>query len=252
MGAGGRFELISGYNYCVFFGEKLSQHRRLIGCTQFTSVAVDSNKSSEGVTPNKKIKLDDCQADNSSRFAQERKGTLVSFFGGSPSEIERVKPVCYQYGTLIVFKCGLQCPNDKIAAFDLDSTLIETTSGRKFARDHTDWKLLLHVKDKLKEVHKEGYRIIIFTNQSGLHKGKPTKEGLMKKMSAVAERIDLPLLFMIASSQDIYRKPCTGMWDHFVQKENGGITPNLSQCFYVGDAAGRCAGWKHGITHAFT
>jgi bifunctional polynucleotide phosphatase/kinase len=252
LGAGGRFELISGYSYCIFFGERLSQHHKLNDCAPCTSVAVDTDMYSEEIAPSKKIKLDNCQADCSARHTGQPKATLKSFFGWNPSAREQPIPVCHQYSTLILLKCGPQSPNDKIAAFDLDSTLIETISGRKFPIDHSDWKLMTHVNNKLKQVHKRGYRIIVFTNQSGISKGKPTKEDLIKKMSAVAEKIDLPLLFMVASSQDVYRKPCTGMWDHFVQKENGGITPDPSQSFYVGDAAGRYAGWKHGAKKDFS
>ena len=36
-----------------------------------------------------------------------------------------------------------------------------------------------------------------------------------------------------------FRKPLAGMWDHFSSACNGGVAPNLNECYYVGDAAGR-------------
>ena len=239
LGTGGRFELISGYSYCIFFGKRIPPHLQFGGCNTFIGV-----ECFEGEGTAKKIKLDECPTEYSSRCGEKSKPTLESPFRGEHSA---VKPAFHQCDTLFLLSYGIQCPSDMIAAFDLDGTLIDTASGRKFARDPKDWKLMPHVNDKLKELHMSGYRIVIFTNQGGLPKGKPTKDDFMKKMNAVAERIDVPLLVMVASGQDIYRKPCTGMWNHLVKNENSGIIPNLSRSFYVGDAAGRCAEWKQGV-----
>ena len=60
----------------------------------------------------------------------------------------------------------------KIAGYDLDGTLIETASGRKFAKDSKDWKLMPKVVDKLQSLHRDGYKIAILTNQLGISKGK--------------------------------------------------------------------------------
>ena len=43
-----------------------------------------------------------------------------------------------------------------------------------------------------------------------------------------------------------YRKPSPGMWRYVVEKGNGGVTVDLSDSLYVGDAAGRVAGWQPG------
>ena len=57
---------------------------------------------------------------------------------------------------------------EKIAAFDMDGCLITPKSGAKFPKNADDWKLLSNqVQPKLKSLHNEGYKIVIFTNQAG-------------------------------------------------------------------------------------
>lgn len=55
---------------------------------------------------------------------------------------------------------------DKIAAFDLDGTIIRTKSGQDFAKGATDWcQFNAKVFAKLEKFHKDGYRVVIFSNQ---------------------------------------------------------------------------------------
>jgi len=59
--------------------------------------------------------------------------------------------------------------SNKIAAFDLDGTLITTKSKRRFPKDKDDWRLLNEkVALKLRCLDKEGYTIVVFTNQKNL------------------------------------------------------------------------------------
>ncbi len=54
-------------------------------------------------------------------------------------------------------------PSTKIAAFDLDGTLIATKSGNTFAKDHNDWKFFNRtVSTTLKQCIAKGMRIVIF------------------------------------------------------------------------------------------
>ena len=251
LGTGGRFELIRGYNYCIFFGKRLPCHAQMSVSESLPVIGAikrDKNRCSvEGETSVKRIKLmDETVSGDVSISRKESRKTLESFFGVKPSASEQTKVECCECGTLLVLRYGPQCPSEKIAAFDLDSTLIETSSGRKFATGPKDWKLMVNVQEKLELIQKSGYRIIIFTNQGGLSRGKPTQADLKEKIQAIAAKVNLPVVVMVSSGRDIYRKPCTGMWDYVIQNENGGIKPNLSYCFFVGDAAGRIDGWKQG------
>lgn len=215
FGSGGRFELVSGYGYNVFFNR-----------SSFKRPNMGDVESSPPIKRNK----------------------LMEYFTEPPVSVEKMKHTCNsEHETLIVLSFHHQHPSEKIAAFDLDNTLIETVSGRKFARDITDWKLMVHVKRKLQELHGNGFRIVIFTNQASIATGKLTKEDFTKKMNAIAKTIDIPLLVFAATSHDIYRKPCIGMWSYLLEHENGNLEPDLSCSFFVGDAAGRLADWKKGV-----
>ena len=59
----------------------------------------------------------------------------------------------------------------QIAGFDMDGTLIVTKSGRVFATDYNDWKIIFNgVSKKLKELINDNYKIIVFSNQAGIGK----------------------------------------------------------------------------------
>lgn len=60
-----------------------------------------------------------------------------------------------------------------IASFDMDDTIITRKSGAKFPKDAHDWVLLLDkVTPTIKKLDENGYKIVIFTNQLGIEKGK--------------------------------------------------------------------------------
>lgn len=144
----------------------------------------------------------------------------------------------------------------KIAAFDMDSTLITTASGKKFPKDAADWKWWHHqVPDRLRKLHdEEGYRVVILSNQAGLtihfdekYKGPKaaaqTKVKVFKqKVGAVLNSLNLPTTIYAATDYDIYRKPRPGMWTELCK--DYGLTPqdvDLENSFFVGDAGGRIA-----------
>eukprot|EP00878_Enallax_costatus_P025878 GHUV01027717.1.p1 GENE.GHUV01027717.1~~GHUV01027717.1.p1 ORF type:complete len:186 (+),score=20.73 GHUV01027717.1:103-660(+) len=60
-------------------------------------------------------------------------------------------------------------PGDKIAAFDLDGTLVNTKSNRQFAQHAGDWKWWnKQTPKKLRDLAEEGHKIVIFTNQGSI------------------------------------------------------------------------------------
>lgn len=158
----------------------------------------------------------------------------------------------------------------KIAAFDLDGTLVDTKTGLKFARGASDWKWWtskdsknLNVLDKLKKLATDKYIIVIFTNQGGVVATKTSKSYLaftgrvnnvLKELNTEKE---VPGVFVYASpkkpssknqniavSSDedhaIMRKPNIGMWNELAKYfEDQGYTIDTSNSFFVGDAAGR-------------
>lgn len=100
----------------------------------------------------------------------------------------------------------------KVAAFDLDGTLIATKSGRKFPKDSYDWRwwdkripniikelyddgwaqskvpaLAVHVR-LMYTYHLHSYRIVIFSNQNGLN-SKNREQAFVKKMEDILSQV---------------------------------------------------------------
>jgi len=99
-----------------------------------------------------------------------------------------------------------------------------------------------------------GTKLLFFSNHAPIGKAvRPdTKEKAIlqqiRRTGGVAETVDVPIDIFVSTSKvqkseeenvDKYRKPATGMWKYLVDNCNGGVTPDLSQCFYVGGLAGR-------------
>ncbi|KAJ6440651.1 bifunctional polynucleotide phosphatase/kinase [Purpureocillium lavendulum] len=148
-------------------------------------------------------------------------------------------------------------PRRKIAAFDLDSTLITTSSGKKHASTATDWKWWdSAVPGRLRELYNDqGYQVVILSNQAGLTlQFEPGFKGpkanaqkrvseFKQKCSAILNSLNLPTSVYAATGRDIYRKPRTGMWKEVCEDYDipeGEV--DLKNSFFVGDAGGRVAG----------
>lgn len=141
----------------------------------------------------------------------------------------------------------------KIASFDLDSTLIKPASGLTFSRNANDWKWWhSSVPGRLEELHKDGYRLVIVSNQGGISlqaEGKTAKSDRKRladfkiKVSSLLHQLDLPISIYAATSRDQYRKPRIGMWHEMIKDFHldppGSV--DLGQSVFIGDAGGRVA-----------
>lgn len=160
-----------------------------------------------------------------------------------------VKNVC----PLLTLTSSTLPGRQKAAGFDIDFTVIKTASGRKFAAGASDWEWWDEsVPDKLRELHKDGFRVIFFTNQAGIEKLKVTPEELQRKIEAIIKELDIPVLAFICTGENQYRKPSTLMWEHWESKCNQGVKVDRSKCLYVGDAAGRAKEWAPGKPKDFS
>jgi bifunctional polynucleotide phosphatase/kinase len=120
----------------------------------------------------------------------------------------------------------------KIAAFDLDDTLINTKSGKKLAKEMTDWKLMNDkVKPKLQDLVKKGYSIIIFTNQKGVGKSGKVDE-FEDKIKAIKDELNINLTAYVSLKDDYNRKPFPGMFEYHTSQH----PIDKTHSFYVGDA----------------
>ncbi|CAI4227121.1 unnamed protein product [Auanema sp. JU1783] len=141
--------------------------------------------------------------------------------------------------TLLIFTSKNLENRKKIAAFDMDGTLITTKSGKVFPVDTNDWKLLdSKIPKKLAELYNDGYKICIFTNQKGLEKGHVLKKDFQKKIEAVVKALGVPIHVFISAGSGRFRKPCTGMWEA-LERYNDDVKIDKEESLFVGDAAGR-------------
>ena len=91
--------------------------------------------------------------------------------------------------------------------------------------------------EQLRNLHQSGFKIIIFTNQNKLlHSGRD--ECFKRKISILARRLEIDFDILVATTEDRYRKPCSGMFD-FSLSHFGKDSIDKNRSFYVGDAAGR-------------
>ncbi|ESL07925.1 polynucleotide kinase 3'-phosphatase [Trypanosoma rangeli SC58] len=139
----------------------------------------------------------------------------------------------------------------KVAAFDLDDTLIVPQSGAVFPRDDpTDWRWLLPVVPQyLRLLYDAGFMVAILSNQAGIGGrawNEKKAESVKQKIINMSEALGMPLTVFLATREDVWRKPNVGMWsllqDHAsaVVSEKLLVACDLIGCAaYVGDAAGR-------------
>ncbi|OMJ10994.1 Bifunctional polynucleotide phosphatase/kinase [Smittium culicis] len=163
----------------------------------------------------------------------------------------------YEDANLLVGTFGTPQTSEKVAAFDLDDTIIRVKSKYKFAKDEFDWAFKFsNVIKKLNDLYNQGYHISILSNQKGLYieeGGKnPKKEmkrnQLKKKIEMISRELKFPFFFFGAKNEDFFRKPRMGMWYLMAVYANGGQKINLGESYYVGDALGRGDGWAPGAS----
>jgi len=107
-------------------------------------------------------------------------------------------------------------------------------------KNEHDWKFLYdNVPSTLQKYHKEGYKIVIFTNQGGISKGKTDEKGWKRKVESIQQELNVPLQVFAAIESDYYRKPSIGMWELMINDYNKKQEVSMKDSKYVGDAAGR-------------
>ncbi|KAI0886601.1 PNK3P-domain-containing protein [Annulohypoxylon maeteangense] len=157
-------------------------------------------------------------------------------------------------GFVLVGRCaGLELSHDntalredlKVAAIDLNKTLIMSKSGTLHGNDETDWRWWDDsIPAKLQALALKKYTIIITSNQGRLTEfdgsEAPEAAPFKRKMEFIMRDLKIPVTLLVACANDIYRKPRPGLWS-IIPKVTGneGCVIDKAQSFVVGDAAGR-------------
>ncbi|KAH8338570.1 hypothetical protein KR059_010138 [Drosophila kikkawai] len=158
--------------------------------------------------------------------------------GSSATETERWDSAAN--GKLVIFTSAGVTASEKIAGYDMDGTIIKTKSGYVFPKNTEDWQIIFpEVAEKLKSLHKDGFKICFFTNQGGIAKGKIKLDDFKIKIKQIVAKLGVPVQVFIAIGDGYYRKPLPGMWEHLKEEMNEGVEIQEDRCFFVGDAAGR-------------
>ncbi|KAG9448340.1 hypothetical protein H6P81_014468 [Aristolochia fimbriata] len=139
--------------------------------------------------------------------------------------------------------------SEKIAAFDFDGCLVNT-SLKRVGPDA--WSLLYaSIPLKLQCLYRDGYKLVIFTNESNIERWKKKRQEAVDskigRLNNFIKCVKVPIQVLIACGMgkskdkidDPFRKPKPGMWRIMEKHFNSGLPVNMDQSFYVGDAAGR-------------
>jgi bifunctional polynucleotide phosphatase/kinase len=130
--------------------------------------------------------------------------------------------------------------SEKVAGFDLDWTIIRPEIGKLFPISMDDW-CFAYKMDKIHEYFKNGYKIVIFTNQKGSFQGKGNVsfEDFQERWFKILECLKVPAYIVASTQSDFNRKPSDRMWKFVEKNLNGDVKIDKNASFYVGDAAGR-------------
>uniref|UniRef100_A0A673BDT9 Polynucleotide kinase 3'-phosphatase n=1 Tax=Sphaeramia orbicularis TaxID=375764 RepID=A0A673BDT9_9TELE len=165
----------------------------------------------------------------------------------TPKRMGCLKNSWQQIGNLMLYTAAGVKGSDKIAGFDIDGCIITTKSGKVFPTAPDDWKILYpEIQPRLASLLKNGYKVVFFTNQMGIAKGKLRPEVFKSKVEDILTTLQLPVQVFVASGPGIYRKPVMGMWNHLCEKANDDVPVDKTKSLYVGDAAGRPENWAPG------
>ncbi|XP_067002653.2 bifunctional polynucleotide phosphatase/kinase isoform X2 [Anabrus simplex] len=212
---------------------------------QFTPPPVDSNEntsvrkrtlnSDDDISASKKL----CEKATGSEYEEKR---YTNALKTEPTMEDKWESI--DQGKLLIYTSTGVKGKSKIAAYDIDGTIITTKSGRVFPLDANDWKIAFsEVPKKLKKLVNKDYKIVFFTNQFGIGKGKVKVSDYKHKVKEIIAILDVPVQVFVSTGEGMYRKPLPGMWRELIQEKNDGVEVDMSESFFCGDAAGREENW---------
>lgn len=140
----------------------------------------------------------------------------------------------------------------KIVFIDLDGTLIDTYSNKTFPLCTADMRILWNTWKALKEWAKgrDDWYVFIVTNQGGIGRGlvneyywnnkaEYIRSALSEYLGAVSSKYQVQYTYCTSDNKnDPFRKPNTGMLDHFISSQGLHDIP-MNEIMMIGDASGK-------------
>ena len=167
-----------------------------------------------------------------------------------PKQVSPPQNVVYQslYENLVIIRRPTnEKPRTKVAAFDLDGTLVQWSASFSgfWPSQLSHYELWSStVPEKLRALHDEGYKLVLFTNQGGIQKAHSGKKASLVKsiIDWLAKLIDRPVHAVMSTkslkrSEDSFHKPTSKMWQVAINSLNKRQDFDISQSFFVGDSA---------------
>ena len=145
-------------------------------------------------------------------------------------------------GACIYRKVSSEPPRTRVAAFDLDGTLLEWRTEWPSRMEHYElWNA--SVITKMRELHDEGYKLVIFSNQGAIRGALQGKKATHVKslLDWLARTIDRPLHCVMSTNKNDgnkFHKPSSNMWKVAEELCNRGEEFDITKSFYVGDSVG--------------
>ncbi|CAM4551350.1 unnamed protein product [Leuciscus chuanchicus] len=103
-----------------------------------------------------------------------------------------------QIGSLMLFTAAGVPESSKFAGFDIDGCIITTKSGKVFPTSPDDWKILFpEIQPRLASLLKKGYKVVFFTNQMGISRGKLRPKVFKSKAEEILQTLQLPIQFAL-------------------------------------------------------
>ena len=148
---------------------------------------------------------------------------------------------CVGGSLLVLNHASFRNAHGRTAAFDFDNCVAETDVA-----DHRpeQWSMkYAAVPETMRRLHDAGYNIVVISNESlaRFKKEDAIRKHIVKKTTRVQRWCeacgDVPILALVATAKDGYRKPATDAFAYAAAYADGssGSPPS----FFVGDAAGR-------------
>lgn len=127
---------------------------------------------------------------------------------------------------------------NKLAMFDLDGTLIEVKSGKKFPISENDWKFKYdNTIKKILELSDDNYSVIIISNQGGIEKKHQDAKQWMNKIDNICDKLKVDILALCSTGKNKFRKPYPTFFNEHITKNVKEL--DIKKSFYCGDAVGR-------------